>query len=301
MQRTVLYAFFMLLAATCFGLTSPIMKFSYRAGFDVQDVTNAQYSIALVVLLVIWLVRLALGKKPPVRMSAKQWLLLAFVGFGSALTSYGYYQALTVLPASLGIVLLFQFTWMVLLIDIIVTRKLPTWEKWIGLAAILVGTVLAVGVYGLRSNQMPVWAIVMGLLGGLGYATVLYASSYVEETGSPIFRSGVTVFAAMLFIAIPFRPTYLWSGTLWHGLWFWGLLVALSSQVFPLLLMLVAIPKIGGRMAGVLGSMELPVAVVAAYLLLGEHVTPLRWFGVVLILLGMIVSELAGSKRRARD
>lgn len=304
MQRTAFYAFLMLLAATCFGLTSPIMKLAYDAGFSVQDVTNAQYGLGLVILWGIWLTVVIVRRAKRPSLPRKQWILLIAIGIANALTSFGYYQALTVLPASLGIVLLFQFTWMVMAMDAIFVRRWPTWEKWAGILIILAGTLLAVGARTLAAqnnpgvHHVPVWAILMGLLGGFGYALVLFLSGFIAEDGSPIYRSSVSIIASTLIIAIPFHPTYLWSGVLWHGLWFWGLLVALSSQVFPLLLMLVAVPRIGGRMAGVLGSIELPVAVVAAHLMVGEAVTPARWLGVALILAGILISELIGSRNK---
>jgi len=307
MQRTFGYALLMLLAATCYGLTTPIMKLAYQAGFSVQDMTNAQYGLGLVILWLIWLVMIATRAASWPRLPRKQWLLLGAIGILNAVTSFGYYQALTVLPGSLGIILLFQFTWMVLLMDAIVNRRRPSWQQFAGIGVILLGTVLAVGAHsagavskagGLSTHGAHVlaWAIPMGLLGGLGYAAVLFLSGYISREGLPLYTSAISIVFSTVAITIPFHPTYLWSGVLWHGLWFWGLLVALSSQVIPLLLMLAAIPRIGGRMAGVLGSVELPVAVVSTHFLVNESVSAWRWVGVVLILLGIVLSEWIGNK-----
>lgn len=288
-----LYMFLMLLAGCCYGVVSPLMKLAYRAGFDVQDVTDAQYGIAFVLMWVIALFRLRRWRIP-----RRQWKFLILIGLASAGVSYTYYVALTKLPASLGIVLLFQFTWMVMVIDIIVTRSWPGIEKWIGLAIILVGTFFAVGLIGQPVGHFPLWAFILGLIAGFCYAAFLYLSSYVTDEASPMIRSAVSITISVAVISVIFPPTYLTSGVLWQGLWFWGGLVALFGQVGPMLLVLLASPKIGGRMAGVLGAVELPVAVVSARLLVGEHVHVLHWLGVVLILAGIMISELVRPKAR---
>jgi drug/metabolite transporter (DMT)-like permease len=290
-----LYVLLMLLAGCSYGTISPLMKLAYQAGFDVQDVTDAQYGFAVVI---IWL--FALTRFRNLRIPRQQWKFLVLIGLTAAGVSYAYYVALTKLPASLGIVLLFQFAWMVLVIDIIVTRRKPGLEKWLGMVLIVIGTLFAVGLIGQPIGRFPVWAFALGLVAGFCYACVLYLSSYVTDEASPIIRSAITITVSSIAVSFIFPPTYLVSGVLWHGLWFWGLLVALFGQVFPMLLILLASPKIGGRMAGVLGAIELPVAVVASRLLLSEHVTPLRWLGVILILVGICVSELLNTTRLRR-
>ena len=296
MKRTPWYALLMLLAGSSYGLVSTLMKSSYNHGFVVADVTNAQYLFAV---LTLWPIALFWRRKK--RISQKQWALLAVIGLAGAGTSFTYYLSLTQLPASLGIVLLFQFAWMVLLIDIAVTRRIPTLEKWIGVAMIVVGTLLAVGLFASHLGQVPMGAVALGLCSAVFYALTLYLSEFVDPDSSPALRSALTVTISGIAMVAVFSPVHLYTVSLWHGLWKWGLLVALFSQTFPVLLMYIAIPRIGGRMAGVLGSIELPVAVLVAHLALGEVVSLVRWFGVVLILAGIAVSELVVLRHRPRN
>jgi drug/metabolite transporter (DMT)-like permease len=44
-----------------------------------------------------------------------------------------------------------------------------------------------------------------------------------------------------------------------------------------------------------LASMELPVALLGAFFILGEQVLPVQWAGMALILLGIAVSETGAS------
>jgi drug/metabolite transporter (DMT)-like permease len=288
------FALLMLLAGSCYGMISPIMKMAYAHEFSAEEVTDAQYGFAFILLWAMALFRIRRA-----RLRGRQWLLLAALGTAGAGTSYCYYVALTRVPASFGIVMLFQFAWMVMVIDMLVTRRIPAAQKWLGMLFIVVGTLLAVGLLGQRLPAMPWWAVALGLLAGLFYALTLYLSGYVDPASPPLVRSAITVSVSAIVILPLFPPTYLWNGAIARGLWLWGGLVALFGQVLPMLLMLVAIPRIGGRMAGVLASIELPVAVLAAHLLLAEPVSWLRWCGVALILLGICVSEWPGSRRKS--
>lgn len=293
-----LYMLLMLFAGTSYGITSPILRIAYDRGMDVSTATDVQYMFAFVVL---WLVALFRHKGNPIR--GRQWLLIVATAVVNAAVSYFYYRALTVLPASLGIIFLFQFAWMTTGIDILVKRKLPTWPKWIGLLVILVGTFLSVGVKVADWSHVPFWAAGLGLLAALSYALTLYLSEFNDPTVSPELRSALVISIAMLVIFIPFPPgaafrhiaenPYL---TLYYGGW-----VALTSQVLPTLLLLIAIPRIGGRMAGILGTIELPTTVFAAWLMNGDPVSLSRWIGVLLILAGILVSEVIQTRQKLPD
>ncbi len=292
-QRAV-FAVLMLVAGSCFGVVSPLLKLGYAHGLSTQQMTDAQYGLAA---LILW--ALGIWRARRLRMPASQWLIVAVLGVCGAGTSFCYYLALTRMPASLGIIMLFQFAWMVMVIDVLVTRRLPEVQKWLGMLMIVGGTVLAVGIIGQRIPAVPWWAVGLGLLAGLFYALTLYLSSYVDTSTPPITRSAVTVTISGLVILPLFPPSFLWDGSVNRGLWLWGGLIALFGQVLPMLLMLVSTPRTGGRMAGVLASIELPVAVLSAHLLLAESVHWLRWVGVVLILIGICISEWPGWPRRS--
>ncbi|SIT06072.1 EamA family transporter [Alicyclobacillus vulcanalis] len=294
-----MYAILMLCAAAMYGLVSPVLRIAYASGLDPATATDAQYAIAAVCL---WAV--ALFRHRGKRIDRRQWLLIALIGLMNALFCYTYYRALAVLPASVAIVFMFQFVWMATLIDAIWHRRVPGAAKWVGLVLILGGTVLAVGATGASWKSVPFGAALMGLGAALAYAVNLTLSAYNDPDVSPELRSALVITIAGLAVLAVFPP-----GPFVHRLMaspsptlFWGFWVALLSQVLPTLFALVAIPRIGGRTAAVLGTLELPVAVVGAWLLNGDHVFPIRWLGVALILAGMMVSELRlWDVRRALD
>lgn len=289
-----IYILMMLMAGSLYGFVSPILRMAYQHGFGVGAVTDMQYFLAAITL---WIV--AAFRHQGKRIKPREWLLIVVIGLTNAGVSYSYYRALTVLPASVGIILLFQFAWMIMAIDILVKRRLPGRMKWIGLVAILFGTVLAVGVSQGDVHRIPLWAMLLGLASGLSYALSLYLAEYNDPAVSPELRSALVVTVAMVVVFILFPPTILLQAITHPALLYWGGWVSMLGQSLPTLLVLMAIPHIGGRMAGVLGTIELPMAVLGAWLLNHETIVWSRWVGILLILAGIIVSEIVFPRRGA--
>jgi len=278
----------MLLAASFLGFTAPLVDYLYAKGFTIMDLTNAQYGFGVVIL---WLILLPVIRKTRFP-KGKDWVFLIGTGATSAWAIYFYFKSITMLPVSLSIVLLFQVTWIVTLLDIIVKRVMPSIQKWIGIAFILAGTVLAVGLFQSKLPDLSWIAIAYGLLAAVCFGISLYLPEYMTDQSSPLARAALTLTIGAIALFPMYPPTYLTSGVLLHGLFGWGILTGLIGQVLPILFMLLSIPKIGGRMAGVLSAIELPVTVVSAYFLLGETVSWFRWIGVLLIIIGICFSEI---------
>lgn len=294
-MATVLYIVMTLVACSMYGLVSPVLRMAYHHGMTVSGVTDMQYILGAAVL---WLVAVFRHKGSGI--SLKQWLLIIVIGFTNACVTYTYYRSLTILPASVGIILLFQFAWIIVVIDMIVKRIIPGPLKWVGLALILVGTVLAVGLIRANWQHVPPSYALLGLLSGAAYAVNLYLAEYIDSSVSPEVRSALVVTIAMLFVFIAFPPGPMLHALVTPKLLYWGAWVSLFGQSVPTLLLVIAIPHIGGRMAGVLGTIELPMAVFGAWLLNHELIGWHRWAGVLLIIVGILISELALPKRKSK-
>ena len=284
-----------LLGGASYGLISPAVKMAYDAGFSAGDVTSSQYFFAMAMLVVLALFQVRRAK----RMTGRQLLLLVVLGLLSTGTSVFYYLALFDLPASLGIVLLFQFTWVVMLIDYLVTRNRPTPVKWVALVLIFFGTLMAVDLFHTEWTDVSPLGLALGLLSSVTYSGFLYLTGYVKKESSSIVNSAVISIASTITVFFVFPPTFFWNGSLGEGLWVWTLVIGFLGQVLPPVCFNIGIPVVGGSLAGVLGAIELPVAVIAAWILLKEQVVGVQWIGILLILIGIVVAELrlrAGKK-----
>ncbi|UOF92235.1 DMT family transporter [Fodinisporobacter ferrooxydans] len=276
-----------LLGGTSYGFVSMTIKLSYAHHFQPEEMTDAQFLISVLILSILAMLR----RESFFRINKRDFLLLILLGFISAGTSVFYYISLRYLPASIAIVLLFQFSWIVMLFDYLVHRKKPAKEKWLALVCIVLGTLLAVDIFHADLHDISFVGILLGFLSGFLYAAFLFGTSYLKTQAVPFASSAVINFVAASIVCSIYPPVFLWQGALAAGLWKWALFVGLLSQTIPPLCFTLGTPVIGGSVAGVLGSIELPVAVISSYFFLGESVNVIQWLGVTSIVLGIVISE----------
>lgn len=280
--RSVLLVF---VGACSYGVLSTFVKFAYQEGFQPGDVSGSQMFLGL---LLMWGIALAVGR---FRLSAKQWWLLVAVGTTSGMTGMFYYRALQYIPASLAIVLLFQFTWMGVLIETVMERRKLGLPRLFALLLLFMGTLLAGGVMGGGFGKLSLAGTVLGLLSAVTYALFIVASGKAAPEVNPYWRAAIMLIGSVAITFVIYPPDFLVNGALAEGLWRWGGLLALFGAVIPTLFFTIGVPRIGSGLAAILGAAELPTAVFMSRFVLGEHVTATQWLGVLVILTGIILPE----------
>lgn len=275
------------LGACSYGVLSTIVKLSYDAGFTVQEVVGSQ---SLFGLLLIWPLTLLFPKK---RLAWKQKFQLLAGGSTIGLTALLYYGSLQYIPASTAVVLLFQFTWIGVTIESLLTRTKPDKAKLVSLFFLLAGTVLAGGVLEEAPMQWSMIGILLGLLSAVSYSLFVIFSGRAARTVHPVQRSGIMAAGSLILVFLMLPPHFLWNGSLTHGLTSWALLLALFGIVIPTLFLTIGVPHTGASLASILGAVELPTAVFMSGTVLGEPVTALQWLGVLIILSGIALPELS--------
>jgi drug/metabolite transporter (DMT)-like permease len=219
-------------------------------------------------------------------------LKLITSGIFTGLVGVCYYYALQTIEASFGIILLFQFVWMGFLVDWIISRRRPTGKQWLAILIVLTGTVLAAGYQALTFHHISVIGVVLGLLAAVCYTANLTVNARVALEVPSALRSAFMLTGAAIVTLIIYPPQFLFTGSLTHGLWLYTLLLGLFGVIIPPYLYAIGIPRVGSAMAAILGSVELPVVILCSSLILHEQITVSQWCGVLLILLGIFVSEL---------
>jgi drug/metabolite transporter (DMT)-like permease len=298
------YVIYVFLGACSYGVLSSIVKIAYTHGYSLGEVVGTQM---LWGTLITWTISVIMQKRTaaklqkevvntevffPKRASLKEKLLLLAVGTFIVMTGLLYYGSLQHIPASLAIILLFQFTWIGVLLEALTKRKWPSRLQSITLLLIFIGTGLAAGITRSGIASAPLWGIVLGLLSAISYTLFIFFSGKTVPRLDPIYRSAWMSTGGLLLVFIIFPPVYFFNGTLEITLLFFGLLLGLFGAVIPTLCFTIGIPRIGTGFASILGSAELPVAMICSTLLLHEHVGFLQWVGVVLILLSISLPRL---------
>ncbi|HVI45432.1 MAG TPA: DMT family transporter [Chitinophaga sp.] len=275
-----------LLGACSFGILSTIVKLGYQQGFTLGELCSVQAGFGMIAL---WTIHL-LSRARTYGLKNKDVRTSFILGSSTGLVSITYYQSVQYIPASIGIILLMQFTWMSMLAEWAFYKKKPTPIQWIAVLFILAGTLLAGGVFSGQSVHLDWRGIGFGLLAALFYTMFIVVSGRVGHTLTPVLKSAWIVTGAFLLITLIFPPVYLANGRFTgSSLWLWGLPLAAFGTVLPPFLFSKGMPQTGVALGAILSAAELPVATIAATLLLHESVTPLQVAG-VLIILGAIVA-----------
>ena len=152
-------------------------------------------------------------------------------------------RSLNYLPASLAVVLLFQFTWIGVLISCISKRQLPSRMELISIIILVAGTLPAAGLIDVDLSQIPFKGWFWGLAAALCYSLFLYINGKATVNMNTSNRLVLVSFFAFLTSAAFRSPEIIWNGTLFsEGLWkyglAWGYLVWLFQFSYSRLLFL---------------------------------------------------------------
>ena len=155
---------------------------------------------------------------------------------------------------------------------------------------VVVGTVFASG---FLSSELAATFSPVGIACGLGssvtVALFMHFSGRVEVGLPPIQRGFVVCLGAMI-LGLAVCPTFIVAGTVIDVAPF-GVWQGFFALFLPVILFGIGTPHLPTGISTVLASSELPCSIVLTFLLLGEGVDALQIAGVVIILLGVVVSQ----------
>ncbi|RZK55399.1 MAG: DMT family transporter [Pedobacter sp.] len=287
-----------LFGACSFGILSTFVKLAYAEGYNLSDVTGTQAFFGMVLLWVAYLIQTKTkSKNKPEPVIKTHWLKLVGAGMFSGMVSLCYYQCVKLVPASVAIILLMQFVWISVLLELIIYKKKPTGNQILAIIFILTGTIAASGYYESVSANFNITGIIYGLISAAFYASFLMLNGKLGTEYPVLKKSALMITGACILVFILLPPYFLINGSLGGSLLKWGMILAVFGTVIPPLCFAGGIPKAGLTLSSILSSVELPVAVSMSAIVLKEPVSAVRWLGVIIILVAMILPNLENLKK----
>lgn len=294
-MKMYIYPLLVVIAASSFGIVSTIIKLAMRSGFSVSEAVTSQFFIGFCIAVCIFLVT------NRSKLSFNGVKILIYAGGLTGLTNILYGHSLNFLPASLAVVLLFQFTWIGMLISCITKRQYPSRIEFVSLIILVAGTIPAAGIIDVDLSQIPFQGWLWGLAAALCYSLFLYVNGKATESMTTSNRLVFVSFFAFMITAVFQSPEIIWNGTLFNeGLWIYGLALGLFGMIIPVFLFTIAVPKVGLGMSSILSAVELPIAVMVSVILLSETVTTLQIVGIVTIVIGIGLPTILDKDRLIR-
>ena len=287
---------FGIVSAIAFGTSGPFGKALINAGYSPLQASWTRVAGATVVLVPVVL---ALRGRAAARAVRGHWpFLLLFGLMGVAGCQTLYFVAASRLPV--GVAILLEYTGPVLVV---------AWIRFVRRAAVPPRAALGVGIAlaGLAC-VVEVWSGAMlgaaGLLAGLGAAGCQAAYFLVvdrvgDQVDPLVMNAAGAVIAAVALavIAPPWRiPWHVLRGGVpvgGHTMpgWLLASWLVLVSTVAAYVTGVAAVHRLSAPVAGAVAYVEAVMAALFAWLLLGEHLTPVQLTGGVIVLAGAYVAQ----------
>ncbi len=274
------------------ALAGSILSFCFGTSFAKQlfpsigAPATVAYRVGFSALLLLIVVR-------PWRLPVARADLLATMRYGAVLglMNFCFYMALRTIPLGLAIAIEFLGP---LTVSLLHSRR-PSHFLMVGLAA--AGLVLLLplhpGAHHGSQGLDPV-GMIFGLGSGLCWGLyIIFGKRVGHLPGGQAVALGMAT-AAVIVVPLGVHDAGLAMFT--PTLAVLGLVTAVLSSAVPYSLEIVALRRIPANRIGVLMSAEPAVGALAGGLLLGEHLAPLQWLAIVLVVSASAGSVLAGGR-----
>ncbi|WP_333661434.1 EamA family transporter [Chishuiella changwenlii] len=304
------------LGASFYGMLATFVKVAYDQGYTTAEVTTAQFAIGILILGIVNLIMMNKKSLPKVEKIDKKRLVLA--GSSLGFTSLFYYLSVQYINVSIAIVLLMQTVWISILVESILNKQIPSAKKLIAMVLVLFGTVLATNLINQEVELNPK-GLFWGFLAACSFTSTMFSSNKIANYLPPYKKSlwmlygGAIVVSLFLFFSQlgPFYSEGLFS--LYRNFsddvagihsfnfsifYVWGLPLAVFGTVLPPILLNKGFPHTGLGLGSIVSSLELPVSVTMAFIVLQEKVLLIQWTGIAIIIFAIIISNVSFGKKK---
>ncbi len=287
----------MALVGALWGFHGPAIKFAVAEGFTFPQLVFGEYMVgALVFSLVVAVQR---APWPADGVFWGRLLLAAVVGCGVPIFLFWAYQDGSV---PVGATLLFLYVPFTQLLDFAITRRPPTPREIASAVLVVAGAVLAADFFG-HAGAADLRGAPQAVVAALCFAGFFVLTSHLGHAATPALRSLVCCAvscALMLVLSAVLGWRLMPTGPEPAVAAGWLLGLGVLGQVIPIFLLVRFAPRTGSALGTILTSTELPVAVIASVVLLGDSLGAGQVVGVGLVLSGIALPHLRLPARTAR-
>ena len=289
-HRQVTAALQVFAGGACYGAMATTYKLAYAAGFTSAQVVASQAWFGCLFFVLATAVKLTRGGRL-VRLTGTRVLKLMGLGALTCTTSILYCYAMSALPAPVALTLLFQFIWMGLIWQTIMTRRAPKPLEIASAAVIVFGTVFASGVYKTGLAGYDPVALVCAL-GAAVTCSLFVTFSGKVKVGCSNEQRGVIVCLGAGIMSLTVCPDYLVSGVVFQGILPFAAVAGFFGLMCPVLLFGLGSPHLPAGLSTVMAAAELPAGLFIAMIVLGEPLGAVEWLGVAVILAGVCLAQV---------
>ena len=276
-----------LVGTLAFSGKAIIIKLAYRYGVDAVTLIMYRMLFALPVFMAMawW------ASRGQARLTRKDWVGIFLLGVsGYYLASFLDFLGLAYISASLERLILYLNPTIVMLLGLLLFKRRMTLRQMAGMAISYSGVVLVFGHEITLQGKDAVLGAVLVFLSAISYALYLvYSGEMVKRLGS-LRLVGLASTVACLCCLLQFVLLRPLSAALVAPEVIWlSLLNASACTVLPVLLVMMAIERIGASMTAQVGMLGTMSTILMGVVILGEPLTLWIAAGTVLVIAGIYV------------
>lgn len=284
-----------ILSAMFYASMGFVGKFIYAEGVSAYQVTFIRFLLSAVILCAV------LGF-----MRAKPFIALKPLVFLQALANIAcglcFFFSLSYLPAGLMIAIFFTYPVFVSLFAFIFYRERMHWMQVLGIFLALAGLLLVAGLFEPATVQASPFGLLLAIGSSITFALYTIIGQKTLQTFQPltILFTIFAIGAVVVFLINPVESVGFFSLLSWKVV---GLTVALSvfCTILCMQLFLIGMKMIGATAASIISIVEIPLALMFAFVLLGERLSVWQIIGSILIIAASFLAAWGGSRLKAAE
>ena len=290
---------FVSICGICWGFHGVMIKYAIGLGESFMQVLLVEVSFAFV-FFAFFGSRFLKRVRPQ---GFLQWFRLILIGLATIGVGYFLFLSYSLGPVAIPATLMFLYLPIVYGFSIFTKNQRLSLIKSFAILSVLMGAILTTQIFS-TFHQMSFFAsVIAASCASMCYSIVFILTPGVAAYTSAEFRaftvSGIGLLGCILILLI--------APSLWYDLgdnavkfYIFALLLGVVGQALPVISLMKGLPLTGSSLGGVVASIELPIAVLSAFILLGESLTAVKIFGVLLVLLGIVIYNFAEKLRLGR-
>lgn len=306
------------LGAAFYGMLATFVKLAYQENYTTAEVTTAQVFLGIAGLFILNIFQTFTSKKELAKPQKKDIFKLILAGSSLGFTSLFYYLSVQYINVSIAIVLLMQSVWFSVVVESFITKKFPNARKILATIIVLAGTLLATNVFN-STIELDFKGVFWGILAAASFTMTMFTSNTIATYLPPFRKTFIMLFGAAIVVTVflffaQIGPQY--SDSLksfylnfsqneanirpfdFSIILKYGLILSLFGTILPPILFNTGFPHAGLGLGSIVSSLELPVSVTMAHVLLSEKVLPIQWCGIALILFAIVLMNLPSKKEK---
>ena len=288
------------ISGICWGFHGVMIKYAIGLGASFMQVLLVEVSFAFV-FFAFFGSKFFKENRPQ---GFVQWFRLILIGLATIGGGYFLFLSYSLGPVAIPATLMFLYLPIVYGFSIFTKNQRLSLIKSFAILSVLMGAILTTQIFSTFHQSSALASVIAASCASMCYALVFILTPSVGAYTSAEFRSftvsGIGLIGCILIIqSVP--PLWYDLGENAAEFYIFAVLLGVVGQVLPVISLMKGLPLTGSSLGGVVASIELPIAVLSALVLLGEALTVVKIFGVLLVLLGIVIYNFAEKLRLGRQ